>query len=42
MVDSTVEVTGWYLPDNEVNLSDYFEILVNKTWFYFDYYRSRV
>ena|ERR1700754_2285375 len=38
-VDSTGESTGWYLPDNEVNLSDYFESLANKTGFYSGYYR---
>jgi hypothetical protein len=40
-VDSTGEVTGWYLPDNEVNLSDYFESLANKTGFYSGYYKNR-
>lgn len=40
-VDSTGEVTGWYLPDNEINLSDYFESLANKTGFYSGYYRGR-
>ena len=38
-VDSTGESTGWYLPDNELNLQEYFEGLANKTGFYSGYYR---
>ncbi|WP_428329051.1 hypothetical protein [Mucilaginibacter sp.] len=37
--DSSGESTGWYLPDNTFNLSEFFEGLANKTGFYSGYYR---
>ena len=38
IVDSTSSSTGWYLPDFEVNLEDYFEALANKTTYYAGYF----
>jgi len=38
IVDSTSSSTGWYLPEFEVNLEEYFEALANKTTFYGGYF----
>lgn len=37
--DSSGESTGWYLPDNSMDLQAYFEGLANKTGFFGGYYR---
>jgi len=39
VTDSSGESTGWYLPDNTLNLQDFFDGLTNKTGFYSGYYR---
>lgn len=37
--DSSGESTGWYLPDNTLNLQEFFEGITNKTGFFSGYYR---
>lgn len=38
-IDSSGATSGWYLPDNNINLQEYFEGLASKTGFYSGYYR---